>query len=58
MQKNISLVFIAVMSFVISVLVMAFLNTYCGKNVAMIYVVMAWAVANAGLVKIDKVFGL
>lgn len=58
MQKNISLVFIAVMSFVISVLVMAFLNTYCGKNVAMIYVVMAWSVANAGLVKIDKVFGL
>ena len=58
MQKNISLVFIAVMSFVISVLVMAFLNTYCGKNVAMIYVVMTWAVANAGLVKIDKVFGL
>lgn len=58
MQKNISLVFIAVMSFVISVLVMAFLNTYCGKNVAMIYVVMAWAVANAGLVKFDKVFGL
>jgi len=58
MQKNISLVFIAVMSFVISVLVMAFLNTYCGKNVAMIYVAMAWAVANAGLVKIDKVFGL
>lgn len=58
MQKNISLVFIAVMSFVISVLVMAFLNTYCGKNVAMIYVVMAWAVANAGLIKVDKVFGL
>lgn len=58
MQKNISLVFITVMSFVISVLVMAFLNTYCGKNVAMIYVVMAWAVANAGLVKVDKIFGL
>lgn len=58
MQKNISLVFIAVMSFVISVLVMAFLNTYCDKNVAMIYVVMAWAVANAGLVKVDKIFGL
>ena len=58
MQKNISLVFIAVMSFVISALVMAFLNTYCGKNVTMIYVVTAWAMANAGLVKIDKVFGL
>ena len=58
MQKNISLVFIAVMSFVISVLVMAFLNTYCGKNVAMIYVVTAWTVANAGLVKVDKIFGL
>ena len=45
MQKNISLIFIMVASFVISVLIMAFLKTYCGKNVAMIYVVMAWAVA-------------
>ena len=36
MQKNISLIFIMVASFVISVLIMAFLNTYCGKNDAMI----------------------
>lgn len=57
MQKN-TLAFIMVASFVISVLIMAFLNTYCGKNVAMFYVAMAWIVANAGLVKADKVFGL
>ena len=40
MQKNISLIFIAVMSFVISVLVMGFLNVYFDKNIAMLYVVI------------------
>lgn len=58
MQKNISLVFIAVMSFIISVLVMGFLNVHYDKNVAMIYVVMSWMLVNAGLVKYNKVFGL
>lgn len=58
MQKNISLIFIAVMSFVISVLVMEFLNVYFDKNIAMLYVVISWMFVNAGLVKYNKVFGL
>jgi uncharacterized membrane protein len=58
MQKNISLVFIAVMSFVISVLVMGFLNVYFDKNIAMLYVVISWVFVNVGLVKYNKVFGL
>lgn len=58
MQKNISLVFIAVMSFVISVLVMGFLNVYFDKNIAMLYVVISWMFVNVGLVKYNKVFGL
>lgn len=58
MQKNISLIFIAVMSFVISVLVMGFLNVYFDKNIAMLYVVISWMFVNAGLVKYNKVFGL
>lgn len=58
MQKNISLVFIAVMSFVISILVMGFLNVYFDKNIAMLYVVISWVFVNVGLVKYNKVFGL
>lgn len=58
MQKNISLFFIAVMSFVISVLVMGFLNVYFDKNIAMLYVAISWMFVNAGLVKYNKVFGL
>ena len=58
MQKNISLVFIAVMSFVISVLVMGFLNVYFDKNIVMLYVVISWVFVNVGLVKYNKVFGL
>lgn len=58
MQKNISLVFIAVMSFVISVLVMGFLNVYFDKNITMLYVVISWMFVNVGLVKYNKVFGL
>lgn len=58
MQKNISLIFIAVMSFVISVLVMGFLNVYFDKNIAMLYVVISWVFVNVGLVKYNKVFGL
>ena len=58
MQKNISLVFIAVMSFVISVLVMGFLNVYFDKNIAMLYVVISWVFVIVGLVKYNKVFGL
>lgn len=58
MQKNISLVFIAVMSFVISVLVMGFLNVYFDKNIAMLYVVISWVFVNVSLVKYNKVFGL
>lgn len=46
------------MSFVISVLVMGFLNVYFDKNIAMLYVVISWMFVNAGLVKYNKVFGL